>query len=31
MLSELDETGITERQTYNEVPLRAEYRLTNKE
>ncbi|HEY7080886.1 MAG TPA: helix-turn-helix domain-containing protein [Nitrososphaeraceae archaeon] len=29
-LKELDETGILERQAYNEIPPRVEYRLTNK-
>jgi DNA-binding HxlR family transcriptional regulator len=29
-LKELDESGILERQAYNEIPPRVEYRLTNK-
>jgi DNA-binding HxlR family transcriptional regulator len=29
-LKELDESGILERQVYNEIPPRVEYRLTNK-
>ena len=29
-LKELDENGILERQVYNEIPPRVEYRLTDK-
>jgi DNA-binding HxlR family transcriptional regulator len=29
-LKKLDESGILERQAYNEIPPRVEYRLTNK-
>ena len=29
-LKELDESGILERQAYNEIPPRVEYRLTDK-
>ena len=29
-LKELDKSGILERQAYNEIPPRVEYRLTNK-
>ena len=29
-MKELDESGILERQAYNEIPPRVDYRLTNK-